>query len=141
METVLERLENLRDNNPDIAQILEEKFPEIQKPFVKSGDLFMRSVYQKSIYVIIYDSCVSRFRIKNVRDNKYWNNEIDPSNPYAERKTDLFLTMGDFNELLRKSGTSLDYIKLISVRQISRLHDKLFFPDSGNSCVDTMHRP
>lgn len=118
---------DLWNDNPDFRKGLEEKFPEIfvdKTPAVTKGVLFLREAHHSNIYLVAYDKNKETFYIRNLKDDKKWTHDIEPSHRSQYTPTP-YLNRRDFDDLLRKGGCSIDKIRIITGREIMRIHSDL----------------
>lgn len=129
--TILNRLKKLKENNPDLKEILEDKFPELieKTPFIFAGQVFMKKQYPANLYTLIYAN--NRFTVINIKDNKKWSGYIPATNSdKVELHNDApFLNEWDFNLLLKESSLSIKSIRRIPRTDLEELHNKLFNED------------
>lgn len=127
-KSLLDRLRILSGKNPDLTDLLEEKFPEIvdKSPFVYSGQLFLKRTQQQNIYVLQYQSY--EFQIVNVRSCKPWSKTCHASNHHDATSCGqkAYLTKADFKDLIKKSNVTLDNFKIIHDSMIEEMYYKEF---------------
>lgn len=124
---IVERLIDLKENNPDLIELIEEKFPETinDDPFVYNGAIFMKRQYTSNVYQVFYDTNKYVFRIRNITENTVWSGTKDASNLHTDGGR-RFLNKTDFNNLLKQSLCNLSNIKFISEIDLQHLYKELF---------------
>lgn len=123
---VLNRLKELRNNNPDLKEILETKFPEIidNTPFIYSGTIFMKKEYPKNLYTLLYKN--DEFFIKNIKNNIQSTYTCLATNDNLSKIEKAYLNKNDFNKLLKLSATKLSNIAILSSKDLNFIHKSLF---------------
>lgn len=129
MDSILDRLKKLKENNPDLHQLLDENFPEVRDtvPFVESGSLFLREQYPHNIYVVLFKR--DRFFVKNIKDDENWGSHIEATNVKELSRFNRavpFLSRFDFNKLLKLSGTNVNKVSLVTGKDVLIIHKNKF---------------
>lgn len=123
-KTVLQRVKDLRDNNPDLVKILEDRFPEIvcKTPYIFPNTLFMKKANKNTLYLLEYID--QKFKIKNLKHNKEWmNTQANSSDCILD---DAFLTMRDFSNLLSRGGTKIEDIRIVNEDILDLVYRHIF---------------
>jgi hypothetical protein len=127
MKTIIQRLKHFKENNPDLTDLLESKFPEIidNTSYIKANDLFMRKNYQYTIYQVRIIK--GEFKIVNLRDDMEWGGSITPTNKnFANNFKELYLNKFDFKVLLKESGVKIGGIRVLTNSNVANLHEAIF---------------
>lgn len=119
------KLKQLRDDNPDFAKAIENKFPEIisEEPFIMNNGLFMKQQYDDTIYHLI--TVDGKFAVRTLKYNSIWTGRIKATNEHVHGQI-AYLNKHDFNILLRDSGYSITQVRVLEISDIIDLHIKLF---------------
>lgn len=120
---MLDRLKQLYNDNPDMRDALESKFPELEdkNPYIIVNQLFMRKGRPTSLYQLVRTKG-NNLSIKNVTDNVNWSNTIEATNQYATSRKDFYLTRKDFVALLKNSGVKIDSLQLLYDNSIKLMY-------------------
>lgn len=121
---IIERLKELRDNNPNFARVIEKEFPEIlnKEPYMESNQtvLFMKEQYSLSLYCLFYED--GYFKIKNLKNNAEWSTKAKA----IESLPHSYLRVCDFEEMIKASGTGVGNIRIVKAGRLKQLHSELF---------------
>lgn len=123
---LLDRIKQLRDNNPNFAKVLEESFPEIRNinPLLQTNEnlLFMRKGYNTTIYVLYYDKKTNRFKIRNLHTGQNWTSEGTPTESFPYN----YLSVYDFESMCKESMVKRNSIRFLNNKEIKKIYDNLF---------------
>ena len=132
-KSIIDRLRDMREANPDLEELLEERFPEIrdESPFISAkglNNVFIRRQYSGNLYSI---NCSSGggFFIRNVTSDKTWeasHKEATGFNRYGH-----YLNKRDFRNMLKASGVKMDDIRFLDSEDLANLHRSKFNGDEN----------
>lgn len=125
---LLDRLRKLKERNPDIADVIDQHFPEVvdDSPFIMVNGLFVRKNISGTTYLYQLLHRDRGLIVKCLSQDRYWSHHVKATNnDSCIVEKDLYLNEFDFKALLKKSGVSFDSIYLVTVEDICKVHSYL----------------